>query len=284
MIDQLDQVQVPAPLHTDLSLAVCSYAIGPIHPTHLVTLHVRCSNGEECPLLVPKTVPFWILTHPEFRDGYEQNYFSEVDEDDKEWKGTIPHMVHLIYSKLCGEGFANLASGKVDPDFGAWEIGYLLRDFTRLADTDQERALTGIAHLCFLVSFLPSKPPECWPPAGLVQARWPHTDAVNAYRERVRSYREQGKSYQEAQWLALAGTISPISEVSRYFASFRAFSSPERAKRARQSKAGRTRYLRNLIHFLRDPAPSGRDSPASTRSRLRDAGHAQSGARLPTDG
>jgi hypothetical protein len=180
-----------------------SYAIGPIDPSHLVAMHAHCSNGEECPLLVPKALPLWILTHPEFRDGYEQNYFTEEGEDDKERKQTVPHMVNLIYSKLCGEGFADLASGKVDPDFGVWEIGYLLRDFTRLVDTDQTLALTGMAHLCFLLSFLPSKQPGRWPPAGLVHARGPHNDTVKAYRARVRIYREQGKSYDEAQHLAL---------------------------------------------------------------------------------
>jgi hypothetical protein len=180
-----------------------SYAIGPIHPSHLIIMYAHCSNREECPLLIPKALPLWILTHPEFRDGYEQNYFTEEGEDNKEWKQTPPHMANLIYSKLCGEGFADFASGKVDPNFGVWEIGYLLRDFTRLADIDQTLALTGMAHLCFLLSFLPPKPPRCWPPAGLVQARRSHNDAIKAYRARVRVQREQGKSFDEAQRLAL---------------------------------------------------------------------------------
>jgi hypothetical protein len=180
-----------------------SYVISPLDPSHLIAMHVSCSNGEECPLLVPKSLPLWVLTHPEFRDGCERNFFTEEGEDDKQWKQTIPHMVNLIYSKLCGEGFADLASGEVDPNFGAWEIGYLLRDFTRLAATNQTLALTGMAHLCFLLSFLPSKQPGYWPPAGLVRARWFHNDTVKAYRERVRVHREQSKSYEEAQRLAL---------------------------------------------------------------------------------
>ncbi len=184
--------------------SVPSYSIGPIDPSHLVAIHAPCSNGEECPLLIPKSLPSWIRTHPEFRDGYERNFFTEEEGEDEEWGKTIPHMVNLIYSKLLGEGFEDFASGEVEADFGAWEIGYLLRDFTRLAETDRVFALTGIAHLCFLVSFLPAEqPPIYWPPAGLVWARFKHDDAVKAYRAQVRVYREQGKSYDEAQRLAL---------------------------------------------------------------------------------
>lgn len=120
-------------------------------------------------------------------------------------------MLNLIYSKLSGEGFEDLASGKVDPDFGVWEIGYLLRDFTRLADTDQTLALTAMAHLCFLLSFLLSAQPASWPPAGLVRARWPHREAVKAYRARVRDHREQGQSFEQAQRSALTPCALPIA-------------------------------------------------------------------------
>ncbi|MBA2677093.1 MAG: hypothetical protein H0U76_01640 [Ktedonobacteraceae bacterium] len=182
--------------------SVPSYTIGPIDPAHLLTLSAHLSNGEICPLLVLKPLPLWILHHPEFRDGYERNYFHEEREDNQQW-GTVPHMVNLIYSKVLGEGFEDLSSGEVAPDFGAWEIGWLLRDFTRLAEADRMLALTGMAHLCFLVSFLPREPPASWPPASLLRAWWQHNDAVKAYRARVRLYREQGKSYNEAQRLAL---------------------------------------------------------------------------------
>ncbi len=182
--------------------SVPSYAIGPIDPAQLITMHAHCSSGEHCPLLVPKSLPLWILNHPEFRDGYERNYFTEEEGENEEWS-TASHMVNLIYSKLLGKSFEDLASGEVEPGFGAWEIGWLLRDFTRLAETDRVLALTGIAHLCFLVSFLPPLPSASWPPVGLVWARWKHNDAVKAFRARVRFYREQGKSFDEAQRFAL---------------------------------------------------------------------------------
>lgn len=164
----------------------------------------RCLPISPSSLLVPKSVPLRILHHPEFRDGYERNYFSqeEEEEEDEEWSG-VSQMVNLIYSKVLGEGFEDLSSGKVAPDFGVWEIGWLLRDFTRLAEADRTLALTGMAHLCFLVSFLPQEPPASWPLASLLRAWWQHNDAVKAYRARVRLYREQGKSYNEAQRLAL---------------------------------------------------------------------------------
>ncbi len=182
--------------------AVPSYAIGPIDPSRLIAIHAPCSNGEECPLLIPKQFPLWILNHPEFRDGCERNFFTEEEGANEEW-GTVSRMVNLIYSKLLGQGFEDFPSGEVEPNFGAWEIGWLLRDFTRLADTDRVFALTGIAHLCFLVSFLPVEQPVYWPPVGLVWTRWRHDDAVKAYRAQVCIYREQGKSYDEAQRLAL---------------------------------------------------------------------------------
>lgn len=158
MLEQLDRVQVSTTPASPAFSAVSSYVIGPIDPSQLVSVHAHCSNGEQCPLLLPKHFPLWIPNHPEFRDGYEQNFFTEEDEDNAQW-GTVPHMVNLIYAKLCGEGFGDLVTGEVEPDFGAWEIGWLLRDFTRLAETDRALALTGMAHLCFLVAFLPAELP-----------------------------------------------------------------------------------------------------------------------------
>jgi hypothetical protein len=181
--------------------SVFSYAIGPIDPAQLISLHAHLSTGEECPLLTPARLPLWILSDPAFRDGYEQNYYSE--EEEEEW--TVSQLVNLIYAKLRGDCYSKLESlfGEVGPDFGPWEVGWLLRDLTRLAETNRTLALTGIAHLCFLLSFLPQDPPTSWPPAGLIRARWLHNDALKAYRARVRVYREQGKSFAEAQRLAL---------------------------------------------------------------------------------
>ena len=191
-----------APYRLTQRSEILVYQIGPIDPSELLSMQAPTSFGETCPLLVPKALPLWIHDHPEFRDGYERNYETEEDEDDKQW-GTVSHMVNLIYAKLLGEGFEDLDSGEVAPDFGPWEIGWLLRDFTRLADSDRTLAFTAIAHLCFLISFLPPKQPASWPPESLEWARWKHNDAVKRYRWRIRSYRDEGKSFAEAQRLAL---------------------------------------------------------------------------------
>ncbi len=110
-----------------------SYTVGPMDDFDVITTTASGPDGEEYSLLVPRYLPIWILTHPKFRDGFERNYLTEEGEDDRQWKQGIPHTLNLIYSKLCGEGFEELDTRKPAPDFGAWEIGYLLRDFTRLA-------------------------------------------------------------------------------------------------------------------------------------------------------
>jgi len=169
-------------------------------------LHAPLSDGQEVFLLVPTHLPLSVLNDPAFQDGYERNYYSEEEAEEEEW--TVSQLVNQIYSNLRGDLCGKLGSlfGEVAPDFGPWEVGWLLRDLTRLAETDWTLALVGIAHLCFLLSFLPQDPPSSWPPAGLLRARGPHNDALKDYRARVRDYREQGKSFDEAQRLALAGS------------------------------------------------------------------------------
>lgn len=61
--------------------SVFSYAIGPIDPAHLLTMHVHLSTGEQCALLTPRQLPLSILTDPPFRDGYERNCATEEEEE-----------------------------------------------------------------------------------------------------------------------------------------------------------------------------------------------------------
>lgn len=89
-------------------------------------------------------------------------------------------------------------------DILPWQVGWLLRDLTRLAETDRLLAYTGLAHLCFLLPLLTQSRPTDWPRREPYHAYILHDRAVKAYRARVRLYREQGKSYDEAQRLALA--------------------------------------------------------------------------------
>lgn len=83
MLAQLDQMQVstPAPSLSVLS-PMSSYAIGPIDPAQLLTLHAHLSTGEECSLLVPVSLPSSILTHSMFKEGYECSYMESGTEEE----------------------------------------------------------------------------------------------------------------------------------------------------------------------------------------------------------
>lgn len=185
--------------------SISSYVIGPIDPARLTTLRLHLSDGEECSLLVPADLPRTILDGPAFREGYEWNYLSEEEGEDKGWTGSVMQVVNHIYRSLTDPRlYRNMDTGAVEPDFLPWETGWLLRDLTRLAETDRILTSVGMAHLCFLLALLVQDRPSF----PLYQNPWYradslHTRAAKAYRARVRLFREQGKSFAEAQRLAL---------------------------------------------------------------------------------
>jgi hypothetical protein len=77
-----------------------------------------------------------------------------------------------------------------------------------LAETERTLALVGLAHLCFLLSYLSSHlSSDTTSVVVLMQMARAHGDAIKAYRERIRSYRLQGKSFEQAQRLALVGNV-----------------------------------------------------------------------------
>src|SRR5260370_7084497 len=96
-----------------------------------------------------------------------------------------------------------LESGEVVSYFLPWQVGWLLRDLTRLAETDRLLAHVGMAHLCFLLAHFAPERPSDWPGYQLYHIYTLHDRTVKDYRSRVRVYREQGKSYDESQHLAL---------------------------------------------------------------------------------
>jgi hypothetical protein len=71
-----------------------------------------------------------------------------------------------------------------------------------IAEQDKTLALTGLAHVSFL---LPSRMQEH--PSDWLYTDHLHAQAMKAYRARLRVHREQGKSYNEAQRLALVGNV-----------------------------------------------------------------------------
>ncbi len=186
-----------------------SYAIGPIDAAQIVTKHVHLSDGEAFTQLIPTHLPLSILNDPAFRDGYEWNIASEEEGDEEEeWTTIVTRLVNHVYTSLTDTRlYRDLDTGKVRPDFLPWQVGWLLRDLTRLAETDRTLALVGIAHLCFLLPLLTQERPSDWPRYEPYHARILHDRAVKAYRARMRTYREQGKSYDEAQRCALVGSV-----------------------------------------------------------------------------
>jgi hypothetical protein len=182
-----------------------SYAIGPIDPAQIITMHAHLSTGDECSLLLPVHLSQSITAHPAFRDGYEWNYLSEEEGDEQEdWTTTVTRLVNHVYSSLTDTCFyRDLGTGEVIPGFLPWQVGWLLRDLTRLAETDRVLAYVGIGHLCFLLLLLIQDRLVNWPRYEPYRSDILHTRAVKAYRARVRFYREQGKNYDEAQRLAL---------------------------------------------------------------------------------
>lgn len=194
MLNQLDPVQVSTPAQLS-----SSYAIGPLDPAHITTLHAHLSSGDECSLLIPVQVSSSLLTHPVFKEGYEWGYLdSHVEEE--AW--TVPKLVNDLYANL-----ADLPRFKQDPDFYPWTLGFLLGELANMAEWDRTLALTGLAHVCFLVPFFTQDRPSNWPRYEPYHPAYQHDRVVREYRARVRAHREQGASFAEAQRSALCYTV-----------------------------------------------------------------------------
>ena len=194
MLDQLDHMQVIAPTHTHSFVAVSSYAIGPLDPVQVTSLHVHLSTGGECSLLIPTHVPSSLLAHPVFQDGSEWGYL-EGNSQDERW--TFPRLLNELYANLEELSHTHI------PDVYPWTLGVLLGELASIAEQDQTLALTGLAHCCFLLPLFTRRRPADWPHREPYLAHYLHRDAMKIYRARIRRYREQGKSFEEAQRLAL---------------------------------------------------------------------------------
>jgi hypothetical protein len=196
-------MQVTTPADALSSSLTSSYAIGPVDPAPFTPLHAHLSTGEEYSLLIPVQLPPSILTHATFKEGCEWGYIEGNPEED-EW--TVPKLVNEVYhsfAELCCED---------EPDFCPWTFGFLLRELASVAEQDRTLALTGLAHYCFLLPFLPLDDTQPWLPYRfLARTRFLHDHALRSYRAQVRVYREQGASFSEAQRLALTTPARPES-------------------------------------------------------------------------
>jgi hypothetical protein len=187
---------LPQNQHQDSTTSPSPYVIGPIDQAHLRTQQAVLSDGEEITLLVPVDVPPVVLSAPDFKGGYEWGY----DEEELIADLSVPQLVNQIYYSLKYE-----LHDTNEFWLYAWIVGFVLGSLARLAKTDRTLALVGIAHLRFLLSFLPLNAQQSWPHYGLYHAWLPHTRAVKAFRVGVHTYRKQGKNFAEAQRLALIG-------------------------------------------------------------------------------
>ena len=110
-------------------------------------------------------VPRSILNDPAFRDGHEWNVATEDEQDEeKEWITMVTRVVNHIHTCLTEACFCrDVDTSEIVWDFLPWQVGWLLRDLTRLAEIDRTLASVGIAHLCFLLPLLMQERPSDWP-------------------------------------------------------------------------------------------------------------------------
>lgn len=186
----LDQIEMQ-----DAMSLVRSYTVGPLDQAQVMARQVQLSTGDACMLLVPVTIPSTLFDHPEFQQGYEWGYLEGYTEEDAV---TVSKLLNSLYGSL-----EDLRDRCEDPDMLPWTIGFVLGEIANVAEWDQTLALTGLAHVCFLLSFFTRSRPSDWPRYEPYNAWELHRCAVKAYRRRIRTYREQGKSFVEAQRLAL---------------------------------------------------------------------------------
>lgn len=173
-----------------------AYSIGPmLNPDKLIPMQVQLTSGQRLSCGIPSTIPLTILMHPMFREGCEWGYNETYPE---EQAYTLPTMLNELFQ------FLSELRDVDDPEFCPWTIGFSLGTLARLSEEDCLLALTGLAHLCYLLSFLS---PGSWgyPFSRLGWAYEFHLTAMWDYRARIRMFCEQGKSFVEAQRLALAG-------------------------------------------------------------------------------
>ena len=196
MIAQREYVQVATPAAIDPACTSSSYTIGPLHPNQIRLQKEDVSTGQEITLLLPLLLlPPSVLTDQAFKAGYETGYLA------CDLAGlTVPQLVNELFYLL---DYAALDAECEDADPCSWFVGELLGELAYLAESAKLLARTGLAHLCFLLSFF-SRDPLSWPSHRMRQEMGSlHNTAVKAYRADFRAYRMQGKSYREAQRLTL---------------------------------------------------------------------------------
>lgn len=196
MLDQLNIMQVMTPAVPALTFSVVSsYVIGPIDQAQITTRSVQLSTGDTCTTLLPLSFPSDLPAHFVFQQGHETAYL-ECELDAKTC--TVPKLLNELYDNL-----ADLRFRDKYPGLYPWTLGFVLGELAYIAEWDKTLALTGLAHVCFLLPFFTQPRPLGWPRYEPYHPHYPHDRAIKAYRAKVRMHRKQGRNLAEAQRLAL---------------------------------------------------------------------------------
>jgi hypothetical protein len=171
-----------------------AYRLGLIDPARLAQWVVDPFEAPCFTLLVPaqEQAVAALLVHPDFQEAAIDGYLLASDPGD-----TPARIVNWVWNELDG---ALLEEANARPWFAGWLLGVL----ARVAETDRVLALVGIAHLVFLLSFLPDGSPDDLY-MHLSRAHFQHGQAVRAYRAEVRELKAQGADFFHASRAALAG-------------------------------------------------------------------------------
>lgn len=183
-------------LHTH-SNNVVSYALGPLHTSQVTEQACQLPNGLEYTLLIPQGLPSIVLDNPDFLQDCEFGYSSCDD--------LLPSPMALanwIYTLLQDDFHLPNAHEAFHPypSIAAFAVGWL----SALAETDRTLALVGLAHLLFLLSYMPATDSLPILQRELGHAWYRQKQALQDYRARVRDLRAQGVELQAAYQQAYA--------------------------------------------------------------------------------
>lgn len=179
--------------HFRWSSSVASYALGPLDESSLIESVTRSKCGENVRVWVPDPahLPPALVEAEAFSEALSAGLMWE------DWGETPASVANWV----CGGFTWDLSHG----GSYEWIVGWILGSLAVLAQEDWQLARVGMAHLCFLVSLVPSRSHIGFH-AALREARGVHGAVVKAYRSRVRALKEQGVGISQAWRLALSSS------------------------------------------------------------------------------
>lgn len=167
-----------------------SYAVGPLDPG-LLTTYERCTdNGYPYVASVPTAFPASLVNHPEFWSGVEWGY-ALFDEQVPTSPMALLNWMYLTVQE-------NLLSDESAVDLYVYVAAFHVGWLAGLAKYDMLLAHVGLAHLCFLLTFIPSNKPARWCFSINEDAAFEQKLVLTAYRARLRALAAEGVALREA--------------------------------------------------------------------------------------